>query len=193
MSRDNPLGLPVVLLSHRGPASFRRTPSGLTIKRGAGGLVTALMGVLTVAVDAYVAAEHEGHSIEIAFSPHPQIVDEDSGPTGPTLNVRYVDVDRDQHDAFYTKIANPLLWFVQHGLYGSASGNTCDFVDATKTLRSFVTAYPNLGTSLSAGSLAAAGGADTTWFRIGVKLPTSADNTYQGRAATLTLNWHITQ
>src|SRR4051795_9991727 len=133
MSRDNPLGLPVVLLSHRGPASFRRTPSGLTIKRGAGGLVTALMGLaehLDDAVwvcaaaneaDAYVAAEHEGHSIEIAFSPHPQIVDEDSGPTGPTLNVRYVDVDRDQHDAFYTKIANPLLWFVQHGLYGSAS------------------------------------------------------------------------
>jgi len=133
MPSDNPLGLPVVLLSHRGPASFRRTPSGLTLKRGAGGLVTALMGLaehLDDAVwvcaaaneaDAYVAAEHEGHSIEIAFSPHPQIVDEDSGPTGPTLNVRYVDVDHDQHDAFYTKIANPLLWFVQHGLYGAAS------------------------------------------------------------------------
>src|SRR3954469_5056974 len=133
MSRDNPLGLPVVLLSHRGPASFRRTPSGLTIKRGAGGLVTALMGLaehLDDAVwvcaaaneaDAYVAAENEGHSIEIAFSPHPQIVDEGSGPTGPTLNVRYVDVDRDRHDAFYTKIANPLLWFVQHGLYGAAA------------------------------------------------------------------------
>src|SRR3954452_14120414 len=133
MSRDNPLGLPVVLLSHRGPASFRRTPSGLTIKRGAGGLVTALMGLaehLDDAVwvcaaaneaDAYVAAEHEGHSIEIAFSPHPQIVDEDSGPTGTTLNVRYVAVVRDRHNAFYTQIANPLLCFVQHGLYGSAS------------------------------------------------------------------------
>src|SRR3954454_21982231 len=133
MSRDNPLGLPVVLLSHRGPASFRRTPSGMTIKRGAGGLVTALMGLaehLEDAVwvcaaankaDAMVAAEHEGHPIEISFSPHPQIVEADSELSGPTLNVRYVDVDRDQHDMFYTQIANPLLWFVQHGLYGLAS------------------------------------------------------------------------
>src|SRR3954452_25437908 len=133
MSRDNPLGLPVVLLSHRGPASFRRTPSGMTIKRGAGGLVTALMGLaehLEDAVwvcaaaneaDAYVTAEHEGHSIEIAFSPHPQIVDEDSGPTAPTLTVRYVDVARAQRDALSTKITSPLLCFVQHGLYGSAS------------------------------------------------------------------------
>ena len=133
MPSDNPLGLPVVLLSHRGPAAFSRTPSGLTLKRGAGGLVTALMGLaehLEDAVwvcaaanraDALVAAEHEGHSIEISFSPHPQIVSEGSEQTGPTLNVRYVDVDRDRHDAFYTQIANPLLWFVQHGLYGLAS------------------------------------------------------------------------
>src|SRR5207302_2327156 len=37
--------LPVVLLSHRGPVSFRRTASGLAVKRSAGGLVTALMGL----------------------------------------------------------------------------------------------------------------------------------------------------
>ena len=34
---------------------------------------------------------------------------------------------------------------------------------------------------------------DTTWFTIGVQLPSTADNTFQGRAATLALNWHITQ
>ncbi|MDQ1694870.1 MAG: trehalose 6-phosphate synthase [Frankiaceae bacterium] len=124
--------LPVVLLSHRGPATFRRTPSGLTLKRGAGGLVTALMGLaehLDDAVwvcaasnktDALVAAEHEGHPVEIAFSPQMHIVDDDT-PLGPTLNVRYVEVDRARHEAFYTQIANPLLWFVQHGLYGLAT------------------------------------------------------------------------
>src|SRR3954449_3121989 len=125
MSRDNPLGLPVVLLSHRGPASFRRTPSGMTIKRGAGGLVTALMGLAehledavwvcaaASAADALVAAEHEGHSIEIGFTPELHVVDDDS-PVGPSLNVRYVEVDSERHQAFYTQIANPLLWFVQH-------------------------------------------------------------------------------
>src|SRR3954465_9138811 len=105
--------LPVVLLSHRGPATFRRTSSGLTIKRGAGGLVTALMGLAehlddavwvcaaATPADALVAAEHEGHSIEIAFSPHPQVVDGDSDVDGPTLNVRYVEVPQERHDAFY--------------------------------------------------------------------------------------------
>jgi hypothetical protein len=80
-------------------------------------------------------------------------------------------------------------------LYGGTSApNTCDFSDASKTLRSFVTAHPNVGGGLSAGSLTAAGGgADTTWFTIGVQLPSGADNTYQGRTATLALSWHITQ
>ena len=125
--------LPVVLLSHRGPASFRRTASGLTVKRGAGGLVTALMGLaehLDEAVwvcaaateaDAAVAAEHEGHPVEIAFDPEPQLVDADTSVDVPTLNVRLVDVDRDRHDMFYGAIANPLLWFVQHELYGLAT------------------------------------------------------------------------
>jgi trehalose 6-phosphate synthase len=124
---------PVVLLSHRGPASFRRTPSGLSVKRGAGGLVTALMGLaehLDEAVwvcaaateaDAAVAAEHEGHSIEIAFAPQPQLVDADTSVDLPILNVRYVEVEPDRHQMFYGEIANPLLWFVQHELYGLAT------------------------------------------------------------------------
>jgi trehalose 6-phosphate synthase len=132
MPVDNPLGLPVVLLSHRGPASFRRTPEGRTVKRGAGGLVTALMGLaehLDDAVwvcaaatkeDAEVALEHEGHSVEIAMQPQPQIVEEDTEVVGPTVSVRLVEVDRERHEAFYTQIANPLLWFVQHELYGLA-------------------------------------------------------------------------
>jgi len=79
-------------------------------------------------------------------------------------------------------------------LYGGAVvANTCDFSDAGKTLTDFVTVYPDLANGLSAGSLAAAGGADTTWIKVGVKLPSGADNTYQGRSASMALNWHITQ
>jgi trehalose 6-phosphate synthase len=130
--------LPVVLLSHRGPASFRRTPSGVAVKRGAGGLVTALMGLAehlddavwvcaaATEADAAVAAEHEGHSIEISFSPEPQVVAEDEQPDGPSVSVRYVEVDPDRHRMFYGEIANPLLWFVQHGLYGLAAAPDID-------------------------------------------------------------------
>jgi len=122
--------LPVVLLSHRGPATFRRTRSGLSLKRGAGGLVTALMGLAEHLADAVwvcaasspadvlIAFEHEGHSIEIGLSPDLHVVEEDDIETGPSVNVRYVEVDKNRHQQFYTQIANPLLWFVQHGLYG---------------------------------------------------------------------------
>ena len=78
-------------------------------------------------------------------------------------------------------------------LYGGASGATCDFSDTSKTLSAFVTAHPNVAGGLSAGSMGANGGADTKWIRVGVKLPSTADNTYQGRSASLALNWHITQ
>ena len=45
--------LPVVLLSHRGPVSFERDPSGRrTASRGAGGLVTALTGLVSDLPDA---------------------------------------------------------------------------------------------------------------------------------------------
>ena len=36
------------------------------------------------------------------------------------MRLRLVEVDRQAHDDFYTVIANPLLWFLQHGLYGLA-------------------------------------------------------------------------
>ena len=140
VGHENPMDaidLPVVLLSHRGPASFRRTRSGMTVKRSAGGLVTALMGLAehledalwvcaaATKADAVVATEHEGHSVEIAFDPEPQLVDADSDEdVGPTISVRYVEVDTARHEAFYLQIANPLLWFIQHGLYGLSTAPT---------------------------------------------------------------------
>jgi hypothetical protein len=78
-------------------------------------------------------------------------------------------------------------------LYGGATGNSCNFSDATKTLSDFVTNHIDLAHGLSAGSLAAFGGADTTWVKVGVMLPSDADNTYQGRSASLAFNWQITQ
>jgi trehalose 6-phosphate synthase len=36
------------------------------------------------------------------------------------VRLRLVEVDQQAHDDFYTVIANPLLWFLQHGMYGLA-------------------------------------------------------------------------
>lgn len=95
---------------------------------------------------------------------------------------------------FYVQQYSDAFTTVSGCLYGGTTvANTCDFSDTSKTLSAFVAAYPNVGSGLGAGSLAAAGGADTTWIRVGVKLPSDADNTYQGRSASMALNWHITQ
>jgi len=124
--------LPLVLLSHRGPVSFDRTDGERTATRGAGGLVTALSGLagqLSDAVwvcaaaseeDAAVVAEADGRPVTVALQPSAHLVDDESG-NGPTLRLQMVAVEPDRHDEFYGQIANPLLWFLQHNLYGYAT------------------------------------------------------------------------
>jgi len=106
---------PLIIVSNRGPAEFDRGPDGeRVIRRGGGGLVTALTGlaehrhVLWVASamtdeDAAVAAE-AGGPVEIEL--------EDS-----SYEVDLVVSDPDAYDAFYNVIANPQLWFIQHYLW----------------------------------------------------------------------------
>jgi hypothetical protein len=73
---------------------------------------------------------------------------------------------------------------------GAVVANTCDFSDATKTLGSFQTSYSSSSAGLGLGALAAGA---SGYFTVGVKLPTDADNSYQGRQATIDFNWLIEQ
>jgi trehalose 6-phosphate synthase len=130
--------LPVVLLSHRGPVSFGRDQTGArTANRGAGGLVTALTGLASSLPDVVwvcagitdedvaVAGEGGSQAVEVTLEPKPRVLDQ-ADPTGrsphqpPSVQLRLVQVDQEAHAEFYTVIANPLLWFLQHGLYGLA-------------------------------------------------------------------------
>jgi trehalose 6-phosphate synthase len=126
-------GLPMVLLSHRGPVSFGRDRSGRTASRGAGGLVTALSGLVSDLPDAVwvcaasseedaaVAAEHGGRAVAVTLDGEPRLLDpEAAAEEARAARVRLVEVDPQAHDDFYTVIANPLLWFLQHGMYGLA-------------------------------------------------------------------------
>jgi trehalose 6-phosphate synthase len=122
------LDLPLVLLSNRGPVSFDRDASGRTVNRGSGGLVSALSGLaehLDDAVwvcgaatdeDVAVARDTDGGSILVQTHPHPHLVDGD--PDGPALRVRLVVTDPAAYADFYSVWSNPILWFIQHGLYG---------------------------------------------------------------------------
>ena len=76
-------------------------------------------------------------------------------------------------------------------LYGGATGNTCNFTDTTKTIGAFSTAYNSTSTGLSIGSGLNAG--SSAYVTIGVQSPSTADNTYQGRQASLDFDWYIAQ
>jgi trehalose 6-phosphate synthase len=106
---------PLVLVSNRGPATFRREGDELIPVRGGGGLVTALTGLVhhrqaiwvasaMSADDAEMSRRHEGRSFDCQV--------DDVG-----YRIRLVESDNDAYDAFYNVVANPLLWFIQHYLW----------------------------------------------------------------------------
>ncbi len=127
------LDVPVIVLSHRAPVQFRRERGKRKVTRGAGGLVTALVGLASqldnavwvcaaaTAEDAALIKEYDGRAIPIAMNLEPHLVDTREGADAPVLEVRLVDVDPAAHDDFYGVISNPLLWFIQHGLFGLAT------------------------------------------------------------------------
>ncbi len=130
----HPFDLPVVLLSHRGPAAFAGGPEGRTTTRGAGGLVTALSGltahldeavwvcIVSGGEDAVVAREAPGGRVRLALDDEVRLLGpDDAVATGRELALRLVEVPAEIHAPFYGTIANPLLWFVQHRLYGLAT------------------------------------------------------------------------
>jgi trehalose 6-phosphate synthase len=104
---------PLVLVSNRGPVTFQDDGS---VKRGTGGLVTALTGLAShrdavwiasalTDADARKAREAEGRPFSVR------------SPAGGEYQVRLVASDPDAYDRFYNVFANPMLWFIQHYLW----------------------------------------------------------------------------
>jgi predicted ribosomally synthesized peptide with SipW-like signal peptide len=76
-------------------------------------------------------------------------------------------------------------------VYGGATvAGTCDFSDSTKTLTAFTTSYSSAGSAKTVGTLSSHA---SNYFTIGLKLPSDADNTYQGRQASFDLSWYANQ
>src|SRR3954469_2271693 len=108
---------PLVLVSNRGPVTYQEDGS---VKRGTGGLVTALTGlashrdatwIASAMTDADAAkAEQEGGRPFAVEAPH-----------GGEFRVRFVASEPHAYDGFYNVIANPMLWFIQHYLWDQSN------------------------------------------------------------------------
>lgn len=72
---------------------------------------------------------------------------------------------------------------------GAATPGTCDFSDASKTLAAFASAHGG-ASRLALGAL---GSGASTYVTVGVRLPADADNSYQGRQASLGFTWTLEQ
>jgi trehalose 6-phosphate synthase len=109
MSADTPL----VLVSNRGPVTFQ--PGG-EIRRGTGGLVTALIGLASHRPVTWVASAMTDEDVAAAERadgrPFPV-----TSPEGDEYRVKLVASDAEAYDGFYNIIANPMLWFIQHYLW----------------------------------------------------------------------------
>ncbi len=102
-----------VIVSNRGPVTFSRSESGERgYSRGAGGLVTALNAVSRrrreVVWIASAQGEEDARVAEESLEEPYKVED---------LKIVLVEHDEESYDLMYNHLANPLLWFVQHGLY----------------------------------------------------------------------------
>src|SRR3954452_10179011 len=106
---------PLIIVSNRGPAQFERDDRGeRTVRRGGGGLVTALSGLVSHRDALWIASAMTDEDVAVS--------NEAGGPIeqelgGVDYRVRLVGSDPAAYDRFYNVIANPILWFIQHYLW----------------------------------------------------------------------------
>jgi trehalose 6-phosphate synthase len=106
----------LVIVSNRGPAQFERTEDGeRTVRRGGGGLVTALSGLVAHRGALWIASAMTDEDVAVSREAGGEPVTQELD--GVTYDVLLVESDAEAYDRFYNVIANPILWFIQHYLW----------------------------------------------------------------------------
>lgn len=108
----------LLVASNRGPVSFRVGDTGEFIaRRGGGGLVTALSGLARHHDVTWVSHAMGDGDVAMRDSVG-GVAFEEHARGGGRYSLRIVGQLDATYDRYYHQIANPLLWFLQHRLYG---------------------------------------------------------------------------
>ncbi len=108
----------LIVVANRGPVSYARTAGGTrVVKRGAGGLVTALRSLVTRHEVTWIASAISGEDLAVAAE-HGGAAFDATWRDGSPYRLRLVAHEASTYDRFYNVVANPTLWFVQHYLWG---------------------------------------------------------------------------
>ena len=105
----------LIVVSNRGPVSYSREDGERVARRGGGGLVTALRGLVSHHDVTWIAS---AISDEDRAASHETI--EETARDGSTFHLRLVAHDESAYDWFYNVVSNPMLWFLQHYLWEPA-------------------------------------------------------------------------
>jgi len=102
----------LLIASNRGPVTFRAEDDGeLTFERGSGGLVTALTGIAQHVDATWIACAQTGADARWCAGDVPLAESEE------TIRVEFLSPSPSAYDGYYSTIANPLLWFLQHSMW----------------------------------------------------------------------------
>ena len=113
----------LILASNRGPVTLRRSDDGeLEFQRGAGGLVTALTGVLQHAEAKWIACAQTAEDQAWGQGLAPL------GESDENVWTQFVAPTESAYEGYYGVIANPLLWFLQHSMWNIFREPTIDQV-----------------------------------------------------------------
>lgn len=106
----------LAVVSNRGPIGFVRTPSGeREVRRGSGGLVSALSGLVRAHDVIWTATALSDEDRVVAEERRGRAVEERTAAGDPVL-LRLVAPDPEDQRLAYGTVANPLLWFIHHGI-----------------------------------------------------------------------------
>ena len=123
---DTPHRHKLLVASNRGPVTFRVADGGeFVARRGGGGLVTALGGLARTHDVTWVSHAMGEGDVAMRDSVGGVAFEEHARGGGSYLLRIVGDVDR-TYERHYLEIANPLLWFIQHRLYGFGWDPTID-------------------------------------------------------------------
>jgi trehalose 6-phosphate synthase len=106
----------LIVVSNRGPVSYRRDEDGNRVaRRGGGGLVTALRSLVTHHDVTWIASAMTAEDRAVALEANGAL--EEKARDGSSYRLRLVAHDPAAYDWFYNVVANPTLWFLQHHLW----------------------------------------------------------------------------
>ncbi len=116
----------LIIASNRGPVEYYMSQNEtLKHRRGAGGVVTALLGTvnhLEVTWVAMAMTEGDRMALREAQQNHDGLLQ--APLRGQKMQLRYVAIPKAAYRKHYEQICNTLLWFLQHYLYDPTDDST---------------------------------------------------------------------